>query len=204
MERRFRRIYRMNLWRGADSRSGPGSSLEETAVIRAELPRIIREFGVQSLLDMPCGDFFWMKEVPLVLKSYVGADVVSRLVDDNNRRYGSNIRSFVRLDLRVDPLPRSDLVLCRDILDHLSFDDIRASLDNLARSGSTYLLATTYPERKTNEDIRSGDWRPLNLQQDPFCLPDPIETLNERSRKPGYPDKSLGLWRIADIPGPPT
>jgi hypothetical protein len=198
IERRFRRIYRMNLWRGADSRSGPGSSLEETAVVRRELPRIVRDVGAQSLLDIPCGDFFWMKEVPLDVASYVGADLVSRLVDENNRRYGTNGRMFVRLDVRVDPLPKVDLVLCRDCLDHLSFQDIRESLDNIARSGATYLLATTYPGRD-NEDIRSGDWRPLNLQAAPIGLPEPIETLNEQSRKPGYPDKSLALWRVSDI-----
>ena len=198
IERRFRRIYRMNLWRGSDSRSGPGSSLEETAVVRGELPRILASVGARSLLDIPCGDFFWMREVPLDLDRYIGADLVSGLVEDNNRLYGNEVRRFVRLDIRTDPLPKVDVVLCRDCLDHLAFTDIRASLDNVARSGAQYLLATTYPDR-TNEDIRTGDWRPLNLQAAPVGLPSPIELINERSRKPGYPDKSLGLWRVSDI-----
>lgn len=198
IERRFRRIYRMNLWRGTDSRSGPGSSLEETAVVRRELPRIVRQLEAQSLLDIPCGDFYWMKEVPLEAVSYIGADLVSRLVEDNNRRYGMDGRMFVRLDVRVDPLPKVDVVLCRDCLDHLSFHDIRSSLGNIARSGAIYLLATTYPDRE-NSDIRSGDWRPLDLTAAPLGLPQPLELLNEQSRKPGYPDKSLGLWRVSDI-----
>jgi hypothetical protein len=189
----------MNLWRGTESRSGPGSTLAETAVVRHELPRILRDVGAQSILDIPCGDFFWMKELRLDVSSYIGADLVVRLVEENNRLYGSDRRMFVRLDVRVDPLPKVDLVLCRDCLDHLSFQDIRAGLDNIARSGATYLLATTYPDRE-NKDIRSGDWRPLNLERPPFSLPPALETINERSAKPGYPDKSLGLWRIVDIP----
>lgn len=199
IEKRFGRIYRMNLWRGADSRCGPGSSLEETAVVRAELPRIVHSLGVRTLLDIPCGDFFWMKEVPLELDAYVGAEVLSKLVRENTERYGAPNRSFVCLDIRKDPLPRADLVLCRDCLDHLSIGDIRQALGNIVDSGSTYLLATTYPARETNPDIRSGEWRPLNLARPPFGLPDPIELVNERSAKPGYPDKSLGLWRIRDI-----
>lgn len=198
MESRFKRIYRMNLWRGADSRSGPGSSLRETEVARRELPRLLDRVGAQSLLDIPCGDFFWMKEVPLPVESYIGADVVSKLVEDNNRRHGGERRIFVRLDVRVDPLPKVDVVLCRDCLDHMSFQDIQESLQNIARSGAGYLLATTYPERE-NKDIRSGDWRPLNLQAAPIGLPQPIELVNERSQKPGYHDKSLGLWRVSDI-----
>lgn len=200
VEKRFRRIHRMNLWRGTDSRSGPGSTLAETAVVRRELPRILRTVNAQSILDIPCGDFFWMKEVRLDVASYIGADLVEALVEENNRLYGSDRRTFLRLDVRLDRLPKVNLVLCRDCLDHLSFQDIHASLENISRSGATYLLATTYPGRE-NKDIRSGDWRPLNLEGPPFSLPSALEIVNEKSAKAGYPDKSLGLWRIADIPG---
>lgn len=200
MERRFGRIHKMNLWRGSESRSGPGSSLDETAVIRAELPRLVRKFGVRVLLDIPCGDFFWMREVEaeLGLEVYIGADLLSGLVESNTKRYGSASRTFVHLDLRTDPLPRADLVLCRDVLDHLSYTGVRLALANLAQSGSMYLLATTYPDR-ANTNIRNGDWRPLNLCSEPFNLPPPIELVNERSAKPGYADKSLGLWHLADL-----
>lgn len=201
VERRFERIYRMNLWRGEESRSGPGSSLEETAVIRAELPRLVRELDARVLLDIPCGDFFWMRQVltELDLETYIGADVVANVIEENNRRYGSPRCTFVRLDLCSDLLPRADLVVVRDVLDHLSFADIRLALSNLVASGSTYLLATTYPVRPDNTDIRSGDWRPLNLEAAPLSLPAPLELINEQSAKPGYPDKSLGLWRISDL-----
>lgn len=199
VERRFERHYRMNLWRGGESRSGPGSSLHETAAVREALPGLVERLGVRSLLDIPCGDLYWMKELQLDLDSYIGADVVSEIVDENKARFASERRTFVRLDLLTDTLPAADLVLCRDCLDHLSTADARAALENLVRSGSTYLLATTYRERQTNPDIRTGDWRPVNLEAHPFGLPAPIELIDERSQKPGYPDKSLGLWRIDDI-----
>jgi hypothetical protein len=78
-------------------------------------------------------------------------------------------------------------------------ENIERAIRNVVDSGSTYLLVTTYPRRDDNPDIRSGDWRPVNLERPPFCFPPPIELINEDSRKPGYPDKSLGLWRVSDI-----
>jgi hypothetical protein len=62
------------------------------------------------------------------------------------------------------------------------------------------LLASTYPDRDRNPEMLTGSWRPLNLELAPFDLPRPIQLVNEESEKPGYPDKSLGLWRVGDLP----
>ena len=105
----------------------------------------------------------------------------------------------MRLDLTADPLPRADVVLCRDCLVHLSFDHIRQAFDNLRRSGSTWLLTTTFLEHHENVDIESGDWRILNLTRAPFNLPAPEGVLVEGclEGEGAYADKALGLWRIA-------
>jgi len=44
--RRFIDAYTKNYWRGDESRSGRGSSLAQTAEVRAALPGLCREFGV--------------------------------------------------------------------------------------------------------------------------------------------------------------
>jgi hypothetical protein len=199
LEKRFGRIYKMNLWRGDETRCGPGSSLAETEVIRRELPRIVHEHGVLRLLDIPCGDLAWMKEVPLQLDAYIGADIVPKIIEDNTKRFGSEKTSFVRLDIRTDPMPKVDAVLCRDCLDHFALVDVKKALHNVVASGARFLIVTTYPDRRTNPDITTGDWRPLNLQEAPFSLPVPLELINENSAKPGYPDKSIAVWRVADI-----
>jgi hypothetical protein len=92
-----------------------------------------------------------------------------------------------------------DLVLCRDCLVHLSSKDAVAALRNLKRSGSTYLLATTFPEHTDNPDVITGYWRPINLELPPFALPRPMLMINEGCPERGGADKSLGLWRIADL-----
>jgi hypothetical protein len=57
LEERFARIYSTNLWSDPESRSGVGSSLDSTRVVRAELPKALRQLEARVLLDVPCGDF---------------------------------------------------------------------------------------------------------------------------------------------------
>ena len=101
------------------------------------------------------------------------------------------------LDLTRDALPPADLLLCRDCLVHLSYADIRRALANVARSGIPYVLTTTFPGAKANEDIVTGDWRVINLEAAPFGFPPPLHLLNEGCTEAGglFADKSLGLWR---------
>lgn len=94
-----------------------------------------------------------------------------------------------------------DLILCRDCLVHFSDEDVFRALRNLARSGSRYLLTTTFPERPVNPPIRTGKWRPLILQAVPFALPPPERLINEQCTEGAgaFADKSLGLWRLETI-----
>ncbi|QWF84009.1 class I SAM-dependent methyltransferase [Amycolatopsis sp. CA-230715] len=201
-QERFTHIFETNLW-GSDSVSGPGSDAEQTRALRARLPELLAEFGVRTLLDLPCGDFGWLSEVDLGLARYIGADIVAELVRRNTERYGQHsAREFRVLDLTADPLPAADAVLCRDCLVHLSFADIRGALENLRRSGSRYLLTTTFTEQTANEDISTGDWRPLNLCRAPFGFPEPLAMLVEGCTEGGgaFADKTLALWEIATLP----
>jgi hypothetical protein len=202
LEQRFAYIFEHNLWDSEESRSGVGSTLVETEVLRREIPRLLHELGARTLLDIPCGDFRWMKEVPLGAVLYTGGDLVASLVSENEAKCGSATRRFMRLDLTADPLPTSDVVLCRDCLVHLSFANIQKAFENLKRSGSTWLLTTSFPELETNEDIADGDWRALNFERAPFHLRKPGQVIVENCLESGgaFRDKSLCLWPIAELP----
>ena len=197
----FNEIFAKNTWMDPDSKSGEGSNLEQTRVIRVELPSLLRRHQVRSMLDAPCGDFFWMRHVDLPVNEYVGADIVNELVQRNQQEFGNAQRRFVKRDLIRDPLPTAELIFCRDCLVHLSFRDIRAALANFRRSAATWLLTTTFPGRTSNTDIPTGEWRPLNLQLAPFSFPAPVEMLNEEcpQENGAWADKSLGLWRLDQV-----
>ncbi|HWR15653.1 MAG TPA: class I SAM-dependent methyltransferase [Terriglobales bacterium] len=178
-QRVFRDIYRRNLWSGGESVSGGGSSLQATAHVREALPGLLRQLGVRTMLDAPCGDFYWMSQVELPLDHYVGIDIVPDLVENNHRRYGSPTRSFLVLDAIKDDLPHTDLVLCRHLLIHLPLRDCRRVLRNFQRSGAKYLLVTQQPQVSVNREIHTGSFRPLNLMLPPFDFPRPVQTFTD-------------------------
>ncbi len=206
LRERFAHIFRTNLWGSEESISGSGSALEQTAAIRAQLPVLLRELKVASMLDLPCGDFGWMRAVDLSGVRYWGGDIVADLIERHQWEFGGTGRRFALLDLTRDPLPEVDLVFNRDCLVHLSSKHIWDAIKNLKSSGSRWLLTTTFPEHAENRDIEDGDWRLLNLERAPFHFPPPVAILNENCTEHGgaFADKSLGLWRIAELPDAPS
>lgn len=197
----FTSIYRRNAWGGTESVSGTGSGLAETRAVRAGLRAVIDDLGIRTLLDIPCGDFHWMQHTDLHGVDYTGGDLVVELIDTNGACHARPGVTFRTLDLLTGPLPRVDLVFCRDCLVHFAFADVFRALDTVCRSGSTYLLTTTFTGRSENTDITTGRWRVLNLERAPFALPAPLRLLSEECDQGGgaYADKSLGLWRVADL-----
>jgi len=199
----FTQIYETNRWGGGESVSGPGSGSIQTRHVRRELPFILRDFNINSILDLPCGDFFWMKDVDLGEVSYVGGDIIPKIIEDNNSLYKTPTRRFEVMDINSGPLPKADAVLCRDCLVHFSHADILLALANICESGALFLITTTftYRSRPANADCATGRWRRLNFELSPFNWPPPLHLLIEGcTEKDGtHTDKSLGLWPIGQI-----
>jgi hypothetical protein len=198
----FSRAHRTNAWRGSESRSGPGSSLAATHAIRQALPVIVRAYGVKTLLDAPCGDFNWIKDVDLSNTRYVGIDVVPELIRWLSQEHEQHDRIFQVANIVVDSLPSADLILCRDCLVHLNEADAESAIEQLKATGAELLLATTFYARSSNPVGSTGGWRPLNMQLPPFAFPRPELLIPEREFDPAVPhsDKALGLWRLQNVP----
>jgi hypothetical protein len=205
-EETFRDIYRRHHWSGSGSPSGAGAADAQTARLQTGLPALLAELAVATLLDLPCGDFSWMRTVELPAVRYIGADLLPELIAPLEERYGDSRRRFLVLDITVDDLPVADLLLCRDCLVHLSLADIRRALRNVVRSDIPYILTTTFPAGASNEEIVTGDWRPLDLERAPFSFPPPLRLLEEGCTEGGgrFGDKSLGLWRVTELAGLPV
>lgn len=202
---RFERIHRINLWGAPTSVSGLGSEAAATGALGAALPGLLRRLGVRSLLDAPCGDAAWITALDLDV-DYTGVDIVPSLVAANTARAGRRgiAGRFLVADITRDALPRADAILCRDCLAHLSFANIGRALGRFRATGAVWLLATTFPDWNTNKDCEDGDWRALNMQRMPFSWPAPAELIDGRCDEGsgGWSDKSLGLWRLADVTPP--
>jgi SAM-dependent methyltransferase len=198
----FTDIYRNNHWGSSESISGEGSMIEQTQTLIIELGKLFKEKRFSSILDIPCGDFNWMKKVDLENIDYIGADIVEDLIEKNKKKYHDreNIR-FMVLNLIKDPLPKSDLIIVRDCLVHLSNKDVINAIKNIKSSGSKYLLTTTFTNLSLNSDILTGEWRPLNLLCAPFNLSNPLLVINENCTEGNgeYSDKSMALWEIESL-----
>lgn len=197
----FTKIYTNNAWGGTDSVSGTGSDLIQTEVLVRELDSLLKAMNISTVLDIPCGDFNWMKKVNLSNIKYIGADIVKDIVIKNKEKYSKENIVFINLNLINDLLPTTDLILSRDCFVHFSFNDIFLAIENICKSKSKYILTTTFTEVKNNIDIVTGEWRTINLMEKPFNFPTPILLINENcSEQNGiYSDKSMGLWKIEDI-----
>jgi 2-polyprenyl-3-methyl-5-hydroxy-6-metoxy-1,4-benzoquinol methylase len=201
MEKIFEAFYRLDHFYDAESKSGPGSNLRQTATVRNILPTVLKEFKINTILDIPCGDFNWMKEVDLDNCWYTGADIVRDIVQSNYSNYSDDKKNFIWADITTSDLSKVDLILCRDCLVHFSNRDITRALINIKRSKSKYLLTTTFLKRN-NQDIETGGWRPINLESQPFLFPAPLRIFNENCTEDDgrYSDKSLALWTIENLP----
>jgi len=204
-EERFSLIYKTGYWKGVGdgSLSGEGSSLAATAMIREALPGLFARLGIRSMLDVPCGDWYWMSKVELGDLAYIGGDIVEELVQKNQRLYGKLGREFRKINLITDDIPKVDLVFVRDCLVHLEPQQIQQCLHNIVKSGSNYLATTTFPDVTVNEDpILKDRWRKLNLCNSPYFLPDPFEMLDDSNdENPNDKEKRIGVWRVKDLMG---
>lgn len=190
----FDRIYRENLWTSPESRSGTGSTLEATSELRRHFRKLLLDFNIKTLLDLPCGDFNWMQHIDLTGFNYIGADIVDVIVERNRVYETENIR-FMKLDLAHDTLPKVDLILVRDCFVHLSDQLIFRAIENVKRSQIKYILTTTFIDHETNSDIPTGLWRQLNLQKPPFQFSEPLAILPDHGPKANS-KKCLGLWQL--------
>ena len=197
----FTTIYQNNLWDSPESRSGWGSTVANTASIRSGLERFIAERGIKSMVDAPCGDFNWMKE--LILPDdfrYIGIDIAQQMVDINNSKYASSRRRFMCGDITSDPIPTVDLVFCRDCLFHLSYKHIHQFVDRFLDSGAQFLMTTTHKNESAflNADILSGDFRLIDLFSPPFSFDRDVLFRVDDFVAP-FPAREMCVWSRAQI-----
>jgi SAM-dependent methyltransferase len=192
----FAQIYRRNIWGYQETASGSGSTLQYTEKLRQDLPGLLTDLGIRTLLDVPCGDFHWMSHMELPVERYIGCDIVPELIETARSRHGRPDREFRTIDLCNDPLPDADLLLCRDCLIHLSEEMNLLALANILGSSVRYLLTTTYPNGK-NRSIRNGNWFTLNLCAPPYDFPPPVRVIDDWL--PPFPRRQLALWDVESL-----
>ena len=195
IRKRFSEIYTDNQWQCLETRSGSGSTLKSTESLRTDLQSMLQQLKVGILVDAGCGDLHWMSKLVSTLDVYLGFDVVDDMIANNRTMYGEHKNCFFNSgDFSHDILPRADAILCRNAMTHLPNQLISQTMRNFKRSGSRYLIATTFSDVE-NKDAKIGSWRRINLTAPPFSLPEPMELIQDGE---GNIQRFLGVWRLAD------
>ena len=206
----FSTIYDTYGFGGDESRSGPGSTLYETEKLREKIKNLVKYKDIKSVVDIPCGDFNWMREIVESFELYHGGDIVSQCIDENTKKYASDRISFSVIDLMESQIPQCDLLIVRDVIGHYPIEDGKKIVDNILNSNCKYLLSNSwynvidkeYHLKHINNGADYGRFYPVNLMSEPFNFPEPeliieedvvVEDYNKGNRK------TLLFWNLDEI-----
>lgn len=206
----FVNIYENYGFGGDESRSGSGSTLNETEKLRQSIINLFNEKNIKSVVDIPCGDFNWMKEIVPNFTSYKGGDIVDQCVIENTEKYGSSDISFFQFDILTDEIPNGDVLIVRDIIGHFPISDGEKIINNILQSDCKFLLSTTwynindddYYIHHYNRGADYGRFYPVNLMSQPFNFPKPDHYIEEDVRVDGFEKgnrKVLALWDMEKV-----
>lgn len=222
LQSRFREVFTQNLWRDGVSRSGWGSNPSSEAVVqdRTFIVETVQHELSQSTLtivDAPCGDMAWMPETLKLISQtyehvfYTGMDIVPEIISSNRdkmkllkQRAGSKVSyNFRLLDISSQRLPSADVVLCRDLVNHLPMESVRKVLTNFLTSNVRYVILSnnvaplhmpqvaewSVHDANHFENV-GGDSRPLDITKPPLSWPEPL-----------YANSHLGVWSMEERDG---
>ena len=204
----FTSIYKVNHWnkykkinKNNLQVSGPGSDPESLQIknLIVDLNKFIKDFQIKSILDMPCGDFVWMKKLVELNKDlkYTGFDIVGEIIDYNNKKFSSNNIKFLKKDILNEPnFDGHDLIFVRDFFIHIPTDDILKNIYILAKSNIRFFATTQYQNNPFNKNIVIGQHRKINLSIEPFNFPKPFMQIIDGNINDG---RYLNIYKIDQI-----
>lgn len=149
----FAEIYDKGLWgksQNPDHRyfSGPGS--HEESVVTPYIDAVgdfLRSFPeARNVVDLGCGDFSVGSSLRPFCSGYIAVDVVPQVIEYNKSRYGHLDVAFMVLDAIADPLPEGDVVFVRQVLQHLSNNQIMRVVQKLVQAYSFLILTEHLPD----------------------------------------------------------
>ena len=176
----FSEIYRKKIWGGRLSRGAySGSGSRDKAIVTpyvTALRAFLLQIGRPSILDLGCGDFHVGHQLIDCTRSFAACDIVDFVIEQNQRRY-PNVKFFV-VDAARDELPAGDVVLIRQVFQHLGNAQIMKVLPKLA--AFKYAIVTEHVpgfegfvpnlDKRSGPDHRVSIGSGIELTQAPFNL----------------------------------
>ena len=168
MSSRFEQIYAGNEWGHG---SGEGSLPEHNQGYVKFLEDFLVSHAVKTVVEMGCGDWQFSKDIRWGVARYQGFDVVPAVVSANQQRYARDGVIFTLYGGDPAALPAADLLIVKDVLQHLNDATVQRTLEHFPRFRQVLATNCVNPRGPTmHRDIADGDFRYLDLRQPPFSL----------------------------------
>ena len=166
----FNRIYTEGVW-GRDvagkGTSGTGSTLEITREYRAYLQDFIRKNRVTSVVDAGSGDWSFSSTIDWAGASYLGVDIASDVIEAVREKHEKRNVKFRVGDITGE-LPGADLLISKDVLQHLPNELVHKFIRNNLRKGKYKWALLTNDRGSGNLDTIPGGYRAIDLAAPPF------------------------------------
>ena len=110
-----------------------------------------------TVCDLGCGDFNIGKELVPYTKQYIAVDIVDALIERNKKKFKDDRLAFHCLDIAVNPLPKADCIILRQVLQHISNNEVAQVLQKVHQY--KYIILTEHLPSgafEPNKDIISG------------------------------------------------
>ena len=181
----FSEIYEKNKWGGSKDEFYSGSGSYDEQLVSAYISMISEKASIEGFkglmfVDLGCGDFRVGEQLLPLCASYIGVDIVKPSVRRNQERFSNAATNFMHLDILEDELPDGDVCFVRQVLQHLSNQQIISVLEKLKKYKRVF-MTEHYPTDndaiKPNIDkVHGADIRVYNnsgvyFSEPPFKLP---------------------------------
>ncbi len=140
----FSKIYSEKAWGDDGSKFSSGGGSNESYIVRPYVEKILRELKAcgsrkPEVVDLGCGNFNIGKNFIGHCSRYTAVDIVPELIESlRSEGYPDHVR-FLNLDITEDELPEGDVCFLRQVLQHLSNDQIMKVLPKLEKYKVLYI-----------------------------------------------------------------
>lgn len=182
----FRKVYLDGAWGGAREGGGrfySGTGSHDAAIVAPYAEAVgawaARFAAPLDAVDLGCGDFSVGSRIRGFFAGYTACDIVPEVVAANRERFAGRDVDFAVLDIARDELPPGDVVLLRQVLQHLSNDLIARIVPRIAERYRYLILTEHLPptddflpnrDKPTGPGIRLADGSGVVLTRPPFDL----------------------------------
>jgi SAM-dependent methyltransferase len=168
----FDDVYKRAVW-GTNAEgqgtSGGGSTMKNTVIYRAFLQQFMEDKGVTSVVDAGCGDWEFSQSINWDGIDYKGYDIVDSVIEENKKKFAKPNIQFFAGNIVTDELPAADLLICKQVLQHLPSKDVATFLKKLPKYKHVLITNSVGQDFSApNTDIAPGDYRTLDITVPPF------------------------------------